>query len=190
MLSILFHFHVHLNLRDSAQLALWCALLVGFFTFFCTANLVPQVFDSCSKQHALWRGSIHFNDSGAYLTVTRTKTWQASDTALIVPVPLIPGSMLCPTTALKLLLRMVPTPDVCPLFTLTSTSNQLTCIKVKSLNNGIKHPLSLWIQRTFLVIVFVEVALHSHFSAVSQQSLLSCKETGDLTLTWCIYHCL
>ena len=53
MLSILFHFHVHLNLRDSAQLALWCALLVGFFTFFCTANLVPQVFDSCSKQHAL-----------------------------------------------------------------------------------------------------------------------------------------
>ena len=72
--SILFHFHAHLNLRDSAHLALWCALLVGFFTFFRTANLVPQAFDRFSPQHVLSRGSVHFNDSGACFTVTRTKT--------------------------------------------------------------------------------------------------------------------
>ena len=108
--SILFQFHAHLNLRDSAHLALWCALLVGFFTFFRTANLVPQAFDSFSPQHVLSRGSVHFTDSGACLTVTRTKTRQAGDTALVVPVPLIPGSSLCPTTALKLLLTMVSCP--------------------------------------------------------------------------------
>ena len=141
--SILFHFHAHLNLRDSAHLALWCALLVGFFTFFRTANLVPQAFDRFSPQHVLSRGSVHFNDSGACFTVTRTKTRQAGDTALVVPVPLIPGSSLCPTTALKLLLRMVPAPDACPLFTFASTSNQLTCITAKSLNDGIKHLASL-----------------------------------------------
>ena len=50
--SILFQFHAHLNLRDSAHLALWCALLVGFFTFFRTANLVPQTFDSLSYLEA------------------------------------------------------------------------------------------------------------------------------------------
>ena len=70
MPSILFHFHAHLNLRDSAHLALWCALLVGFFTFFRTANLVTQAINSFSPQHALSRGSVHFNDSGACLTVT------------------------------------------------------------------------------------------------------------------------
>ena len=64
-LSILFHFHAHLNLRDSAHLVLWCALLVGFFTFFRTANLVPPAFDSFSPQDALSRGNVHFNDSGA-----------------------------------------------------------------------------------------------------------------------------
>ena len=115
--SILFNFRAHLNLHDSAHLALWCALLVGFFTFFRTANLVPHAFGRFSPQHALSRGSVHFNDSGACLTVTRTKTRQAGDTALVVPLPLIPGSLLCPTTALQLLLRMVPAPDTCPLFT-------------------------------------------------------------------------
>ena len=140
---ILFHFHAHLNLCNSARLAWWCALLVSFFTFFRTGNLVSQAFDSFSQQHTLSRGSVHFNNSGACLTVTRTKTRQAGDTALIVRVLLIPGSTLCPTTTLKLLLRMVPAPDVCPLFTFTSTSNQLTCITAKSLNDSIKHLASL-----------------------------------------------
>ena len=76
--------------------------------FFLTANLVPQTFDSFSPQQALSRGSVHFNDSGGCLTVTRTKTRQAGDAALVVPVPLILGAPLCPTTALNLLLRMVP----------------------------------------------------------------------------------
>ena len=61
--SILFQFHAHLNLRGSSHLALWCALLVGFFTFFRTANLVPQAFDSFSPQHVLSRGSVHFTCS-------------------------------------------------------------------------------------------------------------------------------
>ena len=141
--SILFNFRAHLNLRDSAHLSLWCALLVGFFTFLRTANLVPHAFDRFSPQHALSRGSVHFNDCSACLTVTGTKTRQAGDTALVVPVPLIPGSSLCSTTALQLLLRMVPAPDTCPLFTYTSTSNQLTCITAKSLNVGTKHLASL-----------------------------------------------
>ena len=38
---------------------------------------------------------------------------------------------------------MVPAPDACPLFTFASTLNQLTCITVKSLKDGIKHLASL-----------------------------------------------
>ena len=137
----MFNFRAHLNLHDSAHLTLWCALLVLFLTFLGRANLVPHAFDRLSPQHALSRGSVHFNDLGACLTVTRTKTRQAGDTALVVPVPLIPGSLLYPTTALQLLLTMVPAP--CPLFTYPSTSNQLTCITAKSLNDSIKHLAAL-----------------------------------------------
>lgn len=38
---------------------------------------------------------------------------------------------------------MVAAPDACPLFTFSSTSNQLTCITAKSLNDGIKNLVSL-----------------------------------------------
>ena len=107
MPSILFQFHAHRNLYDSAYLVLWSTHLVGFFTFFCTTNLVTQAFDSFSPQHTLSRGSVYFNDSGACLTITKTKTRQAGDTALVIPVSLILGLPLCPTTALKSLLRMV-----------------------------------------------------------------------------------
>ena len=114
-----------------------------FLHLFRTANLVPQTFNSFSSQHALSRGSVNFNAASAFLTVTRTKTRQAGDMAFVVPVPHIPGSPLCPTTTLKLLLRMVPAPDACPLFTFASTSNQLTCNTAKSLNDGIKNLVSL-----------------------------------------------
>ena len=63
-----------------------------------------------------------FTSSGALLTVTRTKT-------LVVPVPNIPGSPL----------PYVCAPATYPLFTFTTTSNQLDCITAKSLNTSIKR---------------------------------------------------
>ena len=187
--SILFNFRAHLYLHDSAHLALWCTLLVGFFTFFRTANLVSHVFDRFSPQLALSRSSVHFNDSGACLTVIRTKTRQAGETALAVPVPLIPGSFLCPSTALQLLLKMVPAPDTFPLFTYPSTSNQLTCITAKSINDDIKHLASL-ISLNPQDFSGHSLRLGGATFAVSQRSFLSFKETGALALKCCIYHCL
>ena len=141
--SILLQFRAHLNLCDSAHLALWSAFLIGFFTFFRTANLVPRSLDTFSARTALSRGSVSFTSSGALLTVTRTKTRQSGDTALVVPVPRIPGSPLCPTFALQSLLRIVRAPATYPLFTFTTTANQLDCITAQSLNDGIKHLASL-----------------------------------------------
>lgn len=140
---ILLQFHAHLNVHDSAHLALWCAFLVGFFSFFRTANLVPRSLATFSPRQALSRGSVKFTSSGALLTVTRTKTRQSGDTALVVPVPRIPGSPLCPTSALDSLLRTVQAPDTHPLFTFSTTSQQFDCITTKSLNDGINHLASL-----------------------------------------------
>ena len=102
--SILLMFCSHLNLRDSTHLVLWSAFLVGFFTFFRTANLVPNFLDTFSSHFVLSWGSV------------------------VVPVPNIPGSPL----------PYVCAPTTYPLFTFTTTSNQLDCITAKSLNTSIK----------------------------------------------------
>ena len=93
-LLILLQFHAHLNIRDLSNLALWSAFVVGFFTFFRTANLVPSSLGKFSPHNALLRGSVTFTGSGTLLTVTRTKTRQSGNTALVVPIPRIPGSPL------------------------------------------------------------------------------------------------
>lgn len=137
--DMLLQFYRNLDHRDSAHLALWCAILVGFFSFFRTANLVPRSLDSFSPQQVLSRGSITFTSSGTLITVTRTKTRQAGDTALVVPVPYITGTPLCTTTALQSLFTAVSAPDSSPLFTFTTPSGQSDCITAASLNNGIKQ---------------------------------------------------
>jgi len=71
--SILLKFCSHLNLRDSSHLVLWSTFLVGFFTFFRTANFVPNFLDTFSSHFVLSWGSIMFTSSGALLTITRTK---------------------------------------------------------------------------------------------------------------------
>ena len=123
--SILLKFCSHLNLRWS-PLVLWSAFLIGFFTFFRTANFVPNFLDTFSSHFVLSRGSIMFTSSGALLTVTRTKT-------LVVPLPYIPGSPL----------PYVWAPTTYPLFTFTTTSNQLDCITANSVNTSIKCLASL-----------------------------------------------
>lgn len=67
---ILLQFHANLNVRDSAHLALWSAFVVGFFTFFRTANLVPSSLGKFSPHNALSRDSVTFTGSFAILTVT------------------------------------------------------------------------------------------------------------------------
>ena len=84
--SILLQFNAHLDLRDSAHLASWSACLIGFFTFFRTANLVPPSLDTFSSR----------NSSGALITITRTKTCKAGDISLVVPVLHVLGFPLLP----------------------------------------------------------------------------------------------
>ena len=128
--SVLLQFNAHLDLRDSAHLALWSAYLVGFFSFFRTANLVPPSLDTFSSRNTLSRNSITFNSSSALITITGTKTRQAGDAGF--PFPRILGSPLCPTFALKSLLRTVPAPDTHPLFSFLSPSHQLAYITSNS----------------------------------------------------------
>ena len=149
-----------------------------------------QTFDSFSPQHALSRGSVNFNDSGAFLTVTRTKTRKE----VIPPLLFQFLTFTLPTNNRPQIITQNGSPPLTHVLSSLSlppqTNSPVSRRSPSTIVLSIWRPLSLWIHGNSLVTVFVEAALHSPISAVSQQSLLSFKKTGDLTLTCCIYHCL
>ncbi len=112
--DILLKFCSHLDFRNSAHLALWAALLFGFFTFFRTANLCPTSRDTFSAFSTLSHNNIMFTSWGAAITVTWTKTRQSGDTALVY----IPASA--------------------PTFSYLSTGHRLDCITASIFRSSIQ----------------------------------------------------
>ena len=136
--DMLLKFCSHLDFRNSAHLALWAALLVGFFTFFRTANLCPTSRDTFSAFSTLSRNDITFTSWGAEITVTWTKTRQSGDTALVVSIPRIPNSVLCTVRALNALFQAVDIPASAPAFSYLSTGHRLDCITASIFRSSIQ----------------------------------------------------
>ena len=137
--EMLLSFRSLLNLRDSAHLALWTTLLVGFFTFFRKANLCPVSLNMFSTLHTLSHCDFLFTSWGAVITVTLTKMQQSGDTALVVLIPSIPNSPLCPVHALHELFTTVSAPDSAPAFSYISPNGELSCITAQVLRDSIRH---------------------------------------------------
>ena len=94
------------------------AFLVAFFSFLRISNLVPYKFSDLvsDKPYFLKRSDVSFIASGAVLRVHRTKTIQFHQRVLEIPLPVIPNSILCPVSALKSYLSLVPAPHDAPLY--------------------------------------------------------------------------
>ena len=61
-----------------------------------------------------------FTSSGANIHVSATKTIQCQQWSVVLPIPSIPGSHLCPTSALHCHLSLNPGPVSAPLFSVIS----------------------------------------------------------------------
>ena len=97
-----------LNLDRPFDLVFWAACLVGFFSFFRKSNLFipsPKQFDP--SKH-LCCSDVSFSTSGAVLAVRWSKTIQFRQRVLEVPLPHMPGSPFCPSSALLLVTRSLP----------------------------------------------------------------------------------
>ena len=136
--DMLLKFRSHLDFRNSARLALWAALLVGFFTFFRTANLCPPSKETFCSFSTLSRNNITFTSWGAAITVTWTKTRQSKDTALVVPIPCIPNSDICPVKALQALFQAVHVPPSAPAFSYISKGQQPNCLTAPTFRSSIQ----------------------------------------------------
>ena len=118
-LAILFSIRRNTDLHVPKKLALWSALCVGFFSFLRSGNLVPKLKNAWKPGVCLARCDVHFVEWGAILRLRFSKTHQFEGPPLEVPIPIIPGSALCPTSALRALLEVVDAEPSEPLFSWT-----------------------------------------------------------------------
>lgn len=104
-----FHNHLHVCMR--------ALFLVAFFSFLRISNLVPHKLSDIANPQAchLTPSNVTFTSQGALLRITHTKTIQFRERQLEIPLPCIPGSPLCPVTALKQYLASVQLPPRSPL---------------------------------------------------------------------------
>lgn len=132
---------------------------------------------------------IKFTASGAFLRIQWTKTLQHKEGLLIIPLPSIPGSTLCPATALLHFSSLVPTSPSALLFCLPPPlAIALSPSLPSALASNASFQLSALSQPTTLFTAFVAVVLRLTSSAAFQStSKQSSTATGDQTpsmYTW------
>ena len=81
--------------------------LLAFFSFLRLSTMVPHSFKNFDVSRHLARGDIIFSDDMAIILVRWSKTIQSIDKIAHVNIPVLPGSRLCPVTALKHMLAIV-----------------------------------------------------------------------------------
>ena len=97
-----------LDFKKPFDLTFWAACLVGFFTFFRKSNLLIPAPDKFDPDKHLCTSDVIFQNTGAVLTVRWSKTIQFKQRVLLIPLPRIPGSPFCPSTAILLVLSRLP----------------------------------------------------------------------------------
>ena len=102
--------------------AAMCALfLVVFFTFLHKSNLVPDNTRQISPK-VITRAHLVFTSLGIDIRVSATKTIQCQQCSLVLPIPSLPESRLCPTSALPHHLSLNSGLSSVPLFTVLTRS--------------------------------------------------------------------
>jgi hypothetical protein len=116
-LNILLALHQLLDFQKLEDLSFWAACLTGFFGFLRKSNLfAPSIKGFDSKKH-LSRICIQATEWGFKLTLPWTKTIQARERVLEIPLAARPGHPLCPAHALRqLLLRTLDASPCSPVF--------------------------------------------------------------------------
>ena len=99
-LDILKGIFLKLTLTESFDRAFWAACLVGFYSFFRKSNLLVNSHIDFDPSRHLCARDVQFTNEGAVLTVRWSKVIQFRERLLHIPLPKIPNSPFCPSTAL------------------------------------------------------------------------------------------
>ena len=104
-INLLLRIRSRLNLNGSKHASFWAICLVAFFGLFRKAHLLPDSETSFNPARMFTRADISLVDSCLYITVRWSKTIQLGQRVVTIPLVAIPGSPLCPVTAVVHALR-------------------------------------------------------------------------------------
>lgn len=99
--AILRQIHEQLNLRSSFDASFWAVSLVSFYGMLRKCHLLASSASAFDPSQQLIRSDFQFFPWGALVTIRWSKTIQFRERVVQLPLPLIPGSVLCPVIAIQ-----------------------------------------------------------------------------------------
>ena len=124
--------------------ALWSSFLVAFFCMFRKKSLVPESLKKFDPVKGLSRMKIalHPEQSLALVYANFAKNIQFCERDIVIPLIAIPGSLLCPVSALTNLFEKNPLPVDSPAFSYLE-NGKVMCITYPLFTKRLKQLLSL-----------------------------------------------
>ena len=161
-------FHM-LDMNDTMHATMWALVLIGFFTLSRKSNLVVTGNNKFDKTKQLCRGDIALGKRGMLVQIRWSKTNQFGRRVIEVPLLRIKGSVMCPLSAYKHMLRKVPGTDSDPAFCLPSKRSN-RAVTYWELQNFIKrHVAKLGLDpKNIAHIAFAEPEPHGRFRRKSR----------------------
>ena len=99
--DLLLQIYPLLNMRSSFDASFWAICLVSFFGMLRKSHLLAKSSRAFDPAEQLLRSDFQFHPWGSLITLRWSKTIQFRERVVQLPLPLIPGSPLCPVTAIK-----------------------------------------------------------------------------------------
>lgn len=107
-----------MDFSKKSNLVYWCLFLFAYFLLARKSNLVPTTKKDLLAKTFLLRQDILDNTDHLVVTMRWTKTIQAGERVLQIPIVRIPDSILCPVRAYRLMCKAIPASSDAPLFML------------------------------------------------------------------------
>lgn len=121
----LLHLLSQLDISAPGDANIWAAALVMFFAMLRRGNVLPNSTQKFDMAQHLRRQDVQFTAQGLVLSIRATKTIQFRERELIIPIPRIHGSPMCPTQAAYQAFKLTPkVPPSGPAFVVKDTPVQ------------------------------------------------------------------
>lgn len=145
-----------LNLHLSFDRCFWAACLVAFFSFFRKSNLLVQSVALFDPSRHLCSTDAQFTPQGVVLTVRWSKVIQFRERKLLIPLPLMPNSVFCPSSSLLAMFLECPhPPSPSPLFRFrdgpngTVLTQSAFTVRLRDCLRGLGYPASKFSGHSF-----------------------------------------
>ena len=139
---ILLQFFKFLDMRSPADATYWCLFLFAFFLMLRKSNLVPSSTKKFDPATMLSRGDIVVHRDILVVFIRWSKTNQFGERVLRLPLVPIQHSPLCPVTAFKHMISLVPASPDHPLFVVPNRK-KLVPVRYLDLQHVLKLLVSL-----------------------------------------------